>query len=446
MKSSTIFSSKTFVIALLISLFAFVIGGAAEKTTLEVAAFTGGYNELAQVKKVAAEYEKLHEDVEVDVWGGPRVWEKVRPRFIAGNPPDLVAPSWGFDFWSAIHEGEVMPLDEALESKAYDQDKAWKDTFVEGALAPFEYDGHTWIMPLFLNIEGWWYDKAVFEDHGWEVPGTWQETLEVSAKIKEAGIAPFANQGIYPFYGLWSHFIPYAVRIGGVDALVDAINLEPGAWTSEPFLEAAKSVETLVENDYFQKGHLGMNHTESQMEILLGRAAMIGCGTWLPSEMKNSTPDSVELRYTNIPTFEGGEGSPTTIQIDGDLSTAFIVPSQGDHPDLAADFLKFMTSKEMVKLVTQETNGYLSVKSASQWITADSVLSAVDDMAEADVKYNVRDTVKSWYPTLWETMQNGLTKLLSAKLSAEEYVNQIEEKAEEVRNDDEIVKHHYEIG
>lgn len=439
------FSYKTIIVVTLVSLFAFSSGLAQEKRNLEIASFTGGYNELAQVKKVAAEYEKVNENVEVEVWGGPRVWEKVRPRIISGDPPDLAAPSFGFDFWSAIYEGEVMPLDEALESSAYDQDKPWKDTFVEGALTPYKYDGHTWIMPLFLNIEGWWYDEANFEEHGWEPPETWEETLSLSESIKEAGIAPFANQGTYPFYALWSHFIPYAVRIGGVEALEDAINLEPGAWNSEPFLEAAQAVETLVERDYFQKGHLGMNHTESQMEVLLGRAAMIGCGTWLPSEMRKSTPESVKLRYTTYPTFKDGEGDPTTMQIDGDLSTAFIVPSKADNPDLAIDFLKFMTSKDMAKLITEETNAYLSVKSGAQWVTSESVLGAVEDMKKAKHRYNVRDTVKAWYPQLWDTMQNKMTNLLSGKITAESFVDQIEAKAKEVRNDEDVVMHHYEV-
>src|SRR5688572_27038049 len=56
-------------------------------TTLEIAVFEGGYG-IQWHKQVARDYEKLHPGIKVNVWGDPRVDEKIRPRVLRGDPPD----------------------------------------------------------------------------------------------------------------------------------------------------------------------------------------------------------------------------------------------------------------------------------------------------------------------------------------------------------------------
>src|SRR5690349_4249964 len=53
-------------------------GGAAH-TTIEVAVFEGGYG-IQWHKAVAREYERSHPGISVNLWGDPRVDEKIKPR------------------------------------------------------------------------------------------------------------------------------------------------------------------------------------------------------------------------------------------------------------------------------------------------------------------------------------------------------------------------------
>lgn len=419
-----------------------------QKTEFEIATFTGGYHQLKVTKMIAQEYQKEHPNIDFKIWGGPRVWEKVRPRFVAGNPPDLVAPGWGFDVWSAIYKDQVMPLDQALESPAYHQDIKWKDRFLEGVLTPYFYDGHYWIVPQFLNVEGWWYDANFFKKKGWEVPETWNETLQLAKEIKNEGIAPFTNQGMYPGYAVRHWFIALAVKIGGLQAYEDAVNLKPGAWNSSAFLQAAKAIKELVDKGYFQKGHLGMSHTASQMQVLLHKAAIIGCGSWLESEMSKQMPPGVQLKMMKVPAFPKGQAEYLSQQVDGDPATVWIIPKKSDHPDIAIDFLKFMTSPEMVKKTIQEIEkgaAYLPFKGSKQWITSKAVLSAAEAVEEAEVLYDYRDTVKSWYPSLHDTLKAGIQKLFAGEITPKEYVDSVEKRAEEIRENPNIVKHKYSI-
>ena len=92
---------------------------------------------------------------------------------------------------------------------------------------------------MYLNVGGWIYDVNFFKEKGLDPPKTWDELLNVSKAFKTDGVAPFSNQGMYPYYAIRYTYIPLAVKAGGIDAYVDAVNLEPGAWKSEGFLKAA---------------------------------------------------------------------------------------------------------------------------------------------------------------------------------------------------------------
>ena len=57
-------------------------GGAGSPGEVEVASFQGGYG-IDFFERAAREYEAKHPGVKIRVWGNPRVWEQLRPRFVA---------------------------------------------------------------------------------------------------------------------------------------------------------------------------------------------------------------------------------------------------------------------------------------------------------------------------------------------------------------------------
>lgn len=436
---------RVFTILMIVSflwLITFALNIAAfEKTDLEVASFQGGYG-IDWLEKISKEYEELHPNVKVKVWGNPRVWEQLRPRFVAGTPPDVCAPGWGFDFWAAIYENKIRPLDEALNSKAYDQDEMWKEIFIGDLLAVGKWEGKHYIMPLFLNVFGWWYNKALFEKNGWKVPKTWSELLILAEKIKGRGIAPFTTQGIYPDYAVFYHFLYPALRIGGLKAFKDAVNLKPGAWKSAAFLKSAQIIREFVDKEYFQKGCLGMNHTGAQMEWLAGRAAIIGCGSWLQSEMVKVTPEDFEMRYMRVPAWEGGAGDPTTVMADSDMATNWIVPMDGKHPEIAFDFLKFMTSLENAKMIATSKSAILTIKgSGGEEITDETLLGTVKALTEAKKTVMVDSVIGAVYPTLKKIQADAIAALLGGEITPEQCVEKIEKEAERIRGDKTIPKH-----
>ena len=87
------------------------------KKLIEVSVFQGGYG-IDFWQQSASAYERLHPDVKINIWGDPRNDEKLRPRFIAGTPPDLVYAN--LPIWILIGAKQCFPLTKYLAEPPYE--------------------------------------------------------------------------------------------------------------------------------------------------------------------------------------------------------------------------------------------------------------------------------------------------------------------------------------
>lgn len=403
---------------------------------VEVALFQGGYG-IDFFEQAAREYEKAHPGVKIKVWGNPRVWEQLRPRFVAGKPPDLTYPGWGMDYWPLVYDHQVVALDDALAGPSASGPGTWKETFEPSLLALGQYEGKQYMLPYFYNVHGWWYDRALFDKHGWKPPLTWSELIALCQKIKAAGIAPITYQGKYPYYMITGFLFPWAISAGGMQAVDDAQNLVPGAWKSAAFLQAAQRIKELKERGFFQDGANGMSHTESQMEFVTGRAAMIPCGTWLHSEMSKSLPaQGFQMTYFLPPILDGGPGDPTNVAIGIE---PWVVPANGQHRDDAIGYYKYLTSLDKAKQFVEQKGTLMSIKGSDAAKIPEYLQAPAKAFRGAKTVWSVEYI--QWYPSLGKASQDAMAALLNGTATPEQFVQRMEDAAEAVRKDSSIPRH-----
>ncbi|MFY9235516.1 MAG: extracellular solute-binding protein [Fimbriimonadaceae bacterium] len=406
------------------------------KGELEVAAFKGGYG-IDFYEKAAKEFQQKNPALKINVWGDPRVWEKLRPRFIGGDPPDLAFPGWDFDHFALAQEDGLMDLGPALKSKPYEGEGTWGETFDPNALKLAQLDGKQVTLPLYVMLYGWWYDPGLFAKNGWRAPKNWDELLALCAKIKAKGIAPITYQGQYPYYMIEGMLMPWAYSIGGPDAVRAAQNLEPGAWKSPAFIQAAKMIVELRDKGYLQAGATAMSHTEAQIEFLNGRAAMIPCGTWLESEMKNQIPEGVKMEFFLPPVVAGGKGDPTALVIGIE---PWMVPSAAKNPDAAIEFFKYMTSLSKAKEFVETKGTLMAIKGSTDGVKLPEVLVKPAEFFKAS-KDAYASMFKQWYRAFETEIENALTAMLNGKLTPEQFCERVEAAAKKTREDDGIKKY-----
>lgn len=401
---------------------------------VEVMAFKGGYG-LDFYQQAAKEFNEKNPGVTVSVDGNPKVWESLRPRMIAGTPPDLMFPGWGMDHWALVDEGQVMVLDRALDGPADDGKGTWRGTFDPNVLKLGQKDGKTYMLPLYTMVYGWWYDPGLFAANGWTPPKTWSELLAVGEKMKAKGIAPITYQGQYPYYMIEGMLLPWAASEGGIETLNAAQNLEPGAWKSPAMLKSAERIVELRDRGFFLKGATGLSHTESQTGFLARKAAMIPCGSWLESEMKETMPKGAKVEFFLPPVIEGGKGDPTMTIVGVE---PWMVPTDAKNPDAAIAFYRYLTSLPKAKQFVREKGTLMAIRGSDDVELPQSLVKPAATVKAAKSLWSVQ--YRQWYPAFEKEIEGALTEMLNGG-TAQKFVDRCEAAAEKTRQDNSIKKY-----
>ncbi len=401
--------------------------------TLDVAVFEGGYG-IEWHRQRARAYERLHPGLRIHLWGDPRVDEKIKPRILRRNPPDLA--SCTLPVWKLIVARKLYPLDEALDSTAYGQEVTWRRSLMPGLLANFQYEGKTYALPLNFGIWVCWYDRRLFRRHGWEAPETWAEFTTLCAKIKAAGIGPIAFQGKYPTYA-WFTLLSLYQRLVPFEQWYAMQDLRPGELLHPQFIRAARLLQDMATR-FLQPGAMAMTHTESQLEWVNGRAALVFCGLWLKNEMKDALPPGFEMDCFPVPVVAGGRGDPRAVYGGGGEN--FFVFADAKHPREAADFLKFMVSLDSARSYITTLDTLSPVRESYRGLPISSALRGAVAIQERSTR-NYSDRLTQLYLEFGRTaMPAHLAALIEGKLSPEEFGRRMEASIEAVRRDPEIYK------
>jgi ABC-type sugar transport system permease subunit/ABC-type glycerol-3-phosphate transport system substrate-binding protein len=338
----------------------------------------------------AREYEKLHPDVDINLYGDNRVDDKVRIRVLEGTLFDITNAS--LNWWGLIKRGDVEPLDAALDQTSWDGDTSWRDSFVPGSLSVYQYQGKTYALPLCWFVSGVWYNKVMFREHGWNKPKTWDEFFQLCDQIKQAHVvydpkngtevAPLAFQGRYPYYAY--AFIDSAYYyLAGPAAYRAQQSRAPGSFDNPNCIESLRIMQKIAQED-FQTGAMGMNHTDSQLQFFLGHTAMIGCGAWLKSEMLGKIPDGFQLGFFPYPTPVNAKlGWSDGVYVNTNF---YFVMSHAPHKKEAMDFLRFMLSRKMAGKFSRMQDTPTAIRGASEGnlsVDLDEAVEAINNAHDA---------------------------------------------------------------
>lgn len=332
-----------------------VFGSNAVASTQRVVEVWSMFSEGEPMQQWTAEVMKEFEEatgIKVKaVWAGRQVLTKVKPRILAGQIPDVIDQST-FELSALIDADLSYPLDEALETNAWGQDKKWKDTFAPSILELNTFDGKVHMIPRSTYTSGFFYNIDMFEKYQLSPPKTWTEFLEVCETLKKNGIWPISADGTgSSTYNVW-YFSWLAMRVAGPHKLKQAAEGKI-SWKDPDFLKAAKMLRELIDKEYFIKGYEGSVWPASQMEWVQGRTAMLLCGAWIPSEMSKSKPADFRMEIFPFPAVEDSKVDQTIAEA---WSNSWLVFKDAKNKDEAVEFLKFTTSLDAVNKQTAIMN------------------------------------------------------------------------------------------
>lgn len=404
---------------------------------LDVAVFEGGFG-TAFWEEAEKKFEEKYPEVDVVLNASPNIGDVIRPQIASGNSPDFIyhsAQNAQSVAKALIKDKNLADLTDVFENPAPGEDKPIKDKMMDGFLdksscAPYG-DGKIYLAPLYYNVTGLWYNKALFEEKGYEVPKTYDDFYELGKKANEDGISLFTYQGQHPGY-LEALVWPTIASSAGEKAVNDIFNFEEGAWKKPEVKTALEYIEKIGKDGYLLNGTVAMCHIQAQTAHLKGEALFAPNGNWYEGEMKDAVQDGWEWGFMAPPAVkEGGDQYVST------MIEEMYIPGNSDNIETAKEFMRFLYSDEMVESNAKLNQAVVPVKNALEMAKPYLAESAYNCLTVFDS--GVKPLVEAWKTVenteinMRDEVFNNAGPVFNGEKSALDWVDGLNKSSEKVR-------------
>lgn len=325
--------------------------------------------------------------IEVQAESDQGVKDKLRVLAASNALPDVYF-SWAGDFTKKFVRGNLA------KDITADVSGDWKSSFTPAALDAYTYDGKLYGVPITLDAKYMAYNKMMFADAGVAVPTTLEELITACDTFEAKGVADpitFGNVNGWPAIHFMTQLNPYFVPAATILSDYDPAT---GAFT-DPGYELAIQAFADINTRCLSNGSNGITHEAAQAQFLAGKSPMhyLEAVEFFALTEKGGAPTDLANNWgffkLPAPASPAGDAAALEGAPDG-----FLVNPNGQHIDIALDFLKFMTSLDNAKKMVADL-GWLSPIQGSA--TADNTfpenVTVVEDIAKAKTMAIWLDTV-----------------------------------------------------
>ncbi len=214
-------------------------------------------------------------DMPVAGGGGDAAMTALRARVLAGNAPTAVQLKG-----PAIQEWyEETGL---ADIGAVAEENGWADVLPEQIAEHMKCEGEWCAAPVNVHRVNWiWGNKQILDEHGIEMPTTWDEFNAAAEKLQAAGVTPLAHGG-----QSWQDatvFEAVVLGLGGPEFYQQAlVDLDPEALTSDTMKQAFDEMRTI--RGYVDDNFSGRDWNLATAMVMNGEAAFQIMGDWAKGE------------------------------------------------------------------------------------------------------------------------------------------------------------------
>jgi multiple sugar transport system substrate-binding protein len=285
------------------------------------------------MENLIADFEAAHPDIDVKFNLYDHEAFKVAMRnFLVSDAPDLIT-------WNAGNRMKVFVDLGLLE----DVSDVWK---AEGlyekmpaVVTASSVEGKQYGVPYAYYAWGFYYRKDLFDKAGiTKTPETWEELLDVGAKLKAAGITPvtIGTKELWPTAG-WFDFLNMRVNGGEFHAqLMDG----KIAYTDDRVKKVFEKWAELVKAGFFVENHPAYSFQEALPFMNQGNAAMYLLAPFIVSMFPEDVRSQVE--WFPFPVIDAAVGIWEDAPTD-----SFHIPKNAKNKEDARLFLAFAAQAEV---------------------------------------------------------------------------------------------------
>lgn len=314
-------------------------------------------------QKIIDEYMKENKNVKIEVEALDEEAYKTKFKAYAmEGMPDVVS------IW-----GQPSFLDEVLDAGVLAElnEADYADYgFISGSLDGFKKDGKLYGLPRNTDVAGFYYNQKIFKDNGWEVPSTYDELLELSKKMNDAGIIPLAMDGGdgWPMAVYLSDILFKLTGEDYADIVSNAV--QTCDFSDESIKKATEILKETADAKLFQNGYDSQDYGTAMNLFTNGQAAMFYMGSWEASMALNKDiPEEIRknIRVFTMPVIDGGKGTATDIAAWN--GGGYAVSANSEVKDEAIKFLNYMYQPDKLSKYGWENGVGMSAQDQTAYMT-----------------------------------------------------------------------------
>lgn len=310
--------------------------GAGGEGTVEIFSWWTGAGEEEGLLAIIDLFEEKYPEISVEnaaVAGGAGTNAKavLTTRMQGDDPPSTFQVHGGEELNKSWVAADKM---ESLNDLFEEND--WMDKFPEELIELVSDEGNIYSVPVNVHRGNpVFYNKHVFEEHGIDIPTTFDEFLEAAEQLEAAGVIPLAlgDKESWPATQIFENVL---LGVLGPD---DYQELFAGEieFSDDRVVEAAEIFGNML--DYVNDDHASRNWQDSAQLVASGEAAMINMGDWAKGYFSNDLDleTNVDFGYFSFPETDG------MFQV---ITDTFGLPKGVENPDDVKEFLTFLGTVE----------------------------------------------------------------------------------------------------
>lgn len=324
------------------------------------------------------EFNATHDDIHLTIDSPNDASTIMRTRFIREDYPDIIGIGGDINY-SYYVDAEIL-----ADLSDWDGMDNIKESYIDIAegLETVPTDG-TYIAPYMANAAGILYNRDMFEEHGWEIPTTWDELLSLCEDIQAEGILPF----YFGFRDTWTCLAPWnaiAVDLAPAD-VCKQVNRGETTFTEE-YREAAEKYIQLME--YGPDDPVAYGYNDACTAFANGESAMYPIGSYAVPQIQSVNPD------INIDSFVmPASNDPAENTLNSGIDLGFCVTAACENKEAALEVLDFLYEDENIQAYIDDQNS-ISCKEGDY-----NLAPMLDGMTEYIESGNMTDYQDHYYPS-----------------------------------------------
>ena len=291
--------------------------------------------------QVEEQFNASHDDIHLTISSPNDASTILRTRFIREDYPDIIGIGGDINY-SYYVDADIL-ADVSDYPGLADVKQSYLDILENLEITP--KDG-TYGVPYVANAAGILYNKDMFEEHGWEIPESWGELIDLCEEIKAEGILPF----YFGFRDTWTCLAPWnslAVDLAPADTCQ---RVNAGETTfSEEYVEVAEKCLELV--SYGPEDPFAYGYNDACTAFANGESAMYPIGSYAVPQILSVNP---EMNIDSFVTPGNDDASKNTLNSGVDLM--FAVTAECENKEAAYEVLDFLMEDANIQAYIDDQN------------------------------------------------------------------------------------------